>query len=260
MNRLSEIFATKVGEVAAAQAAVSLADVTALARDADPPRGFRQRLAEANQPVALIAEVKKASPSMGLIRSDLDPVLVAKAYRDAGAHALSVLTDREFFGGSAENLRRARAASGLPVLRKDFLLDRYQVIEARAWGADAVLLIVAMLDRAVLWDLHDCAREWGMDVLVEVHDEAEAEVALELGADLVGINNRDLATFQTDLATTERVLPLLGQDVLGVAESAIESFADVERMRQAGARAVLIGTAFCAAPDVEARVCEVMGW
>jgi indole-3-glycerol phosphate synthase len=230
------------------------------AREAASPRGFRAALADARPSLALIAEVKRASPSKGVIRPDFDPVTIAQAYEAAGAHALSVLTDERYFGGSLENLRRAREATRLPCLRKDFLLDPYQLYEARAWGADAVLLIVAGLEREQLAELHALALELGMDVLVEVHTLEEAETALGLGAELVGVNNRNLTDFRTDLSISEQILPLLAGRALAVSESALETCADLERVRAAGARAVLIGTAFMAAPDVGGKVREVMGW
>ncbi|MEJ5171836.1 MAG: indole-3-glycerol phosphate synthase TrpC [Fimbriimonadales bacterium] len=260
MTYLGRIFEAKREEVRERASRTPLQEVRARARDADPCRGFRQALACADRTPALIAEVKKASPSQGIIRPDFDPVAIAEAYRRAGAHCLSVLTDERFFQGSAENLMRSRSASGLPVLRKDFLLDPYQVWEARAMGADAVLLIAAMLEAAQLQELRGLARELGMDVLVEVHDEEDSARASCCQPDLVGINNRNLHTFETDLATTERLAPAWVDRALVVSESAIEARSDVERVAAAGARAVLIGTAFCRAPDVEAKVREVMGW
>lgn len=259
MSRLARIYEVKQGELDATMSAVPLPDVVARAKDAPPALGFRAALASSRHPVALIAEVKKASPSRGTIREDLDPTEVALAYRDAGAECLSVLTDRPFFAGSPDNLIAAKRATGLPCLRKDFLFDPYQVYEARAIGADAILLIVAGIERGVLAELGDLARALGMDVLVEVHTEREAELAAELGADLAGVNNRDLATFETDLATSERILPTLPSGCLAVAESGLSAATDIERMRNAGARAVLIGTTFCAAPDIRAKVREVMG-
>ncbi|MCW5942149.1 MAG: indole-3-glycerol phosphate synthase TrpC [Fimbriimonadaceae bacterium] len=259
MSRLARIYEVKREELDATIRAKPLAEVVARAKEAPPPLGFRAALAESSHPVSLIAEVKKASPSRGTIRDEFDPEEVALAYKRAGAECLSVLTDAPFFAGSAANLVAAKRATGLPCLRKDFLFDAYQVYESRALGADAVLLIVAGIDAALLSELHDLARALAMDVLVEAHTQREAETALEVGAVLVGVNNRDLATFETDLATAERILPMLPKDCLAVAESGLESRPDVERMRGAGARAVLIGTAFCAAPDIEAKVREVMG-
>lgn len=260
MSRLREIFEHKRGEVEAARAAIPLEEIKVRAREAEPPRGFRRALEDATPELALIAEVKRSSPSQGTIREALDPVDIAHQYEAAGAHALSVLTDEKYFGGSSENLIRARKATALPCLRKDFLYDPYQVYEARAWGADAVLLIVAGLEREPLAELYALATALGMDVLVEAHTMAEAEAALGLGAEMIGVNNRDLATFRTDLTVSEAVLPILAGRALGVSESALETRADLERVRAAGARAVLIGTAFMAAPDVGTKVREVMGW
>ena len=260
MSVLDRIFERKRDEVAAAKAIVSLDELKAQATDGEPPRGFELALATADAPIALIAEVKKASPSQGLIRPDFDPVAIAEAYERAGAHVLSVLTDGPGFQGSAENLRRARAAVALPCLRKDLLFDEYQVWEARAWGADAILLIATSLSTAQIRDLKGLAESLGMDVLIEVHDEDDAERALAAEPTLVGVNNRDLSDFTTDLATTERLLPRCHAARVRVRESALQTKADIDRAATAGARAVLIGTTFCAAPDVEAKVREVMGW
>lgn len=260
MTYLSRIYATKREEVESAKARVPLSELRSLARDQAPTRGFLRALAVADRPVALIAEVKAASPSQGSIRPDLDPADVARAYESAGAHALSVLTDAPYFKGSPDNLRAARAACCLPVLRKDFLYDPYQVVEGRAMGADAVLLIAAMLTDRQIEDLHGLAAELGMDVLVEVFDESEARRAIDLKCPLIGVNNRDLSTFEVDLTVSERVLPMLRPHAFTVSESALSAQADVVRVAAAGARAVLIGTAFCASPDVGGKVREVMGW
>ena len=260
MSVLDRIFARKRDEVAAAKASVSLGDLKARAADGEPPRGFSLALQTASASVALIAEVKKASPSKGVIRPDFDPVAIAEAYERVGAHAMSVLTDVEGFQGSALNLMKARAATALPCLRKDFMFDSYQVWEARAWGADAILLIAASLSVAQIRDLKGLAESLGMDALVEVHDEADVERAIAAEATLVGVNNRNLVDFTTDLGATERLLPLLPEGVTKVSESALESQNDVARVAAAGARAVLIGTTFCAATDVEAKVREVMAW
>ena len=260
MSVLERIFARKRVEVEAARASVPLAELRAQAADGERPRGFELALKTAAAAVALVAEVKKASPSKGLIRPGFDAVEVAEAYERAGAHAMSVLTDVEGFQGSALNLMRARAATALPCLRKDFLYDEYQVWEARAWGADAVLLIATSLEASAMRDLKGLAESLGMDALVEVHDEADVEKALGVEASLVGVNNRNLVDFTTDLAATERLLPMLPQGVTKVSESALETQADVERASRAGARCVLIGTAFCASADVEGKVREVMGW
>jgi indole-3-glycerol phosphate synthase len=259
MSVLDRIFAVKRDEVAAAKGRVSQAELQSRIADADAPRGFLRALRSSPDDVALIAEVKKASPSKGLIRPDFDPEAIARAYAAGGAAALSVLTDVPHFQGSPEYLGLARTASGLPVLRKDFLDDPYQVYEARAWGADAVLLIVAALDDATLRDLQALTWELGMDALVEVHTEAETERALALGCPLIGVNNRDLGDFRTSLEISDHLLPLIAPHATAVSESALETRADLDRVRDAGARAVLIGTTFCAAPDIEAKVREVMG-
>ncbi len=260
MSVLDRIFERKRDEVAAARAAVPLAELKAHAADGEPPRGFDLALRTAVEQVALIAEVKKASPSKGIIRDPFDAVEIAEAYERAGAHCLSVLTDGPGFAGSAENLRRARAATTLPALRKDFLYDEYQVWEARAWGADAILLIATSLSVPRLHELKGLAESLGMDALVEVHDERDVVKAIEIEATLVGVNNRDLADFSTDLSATERLLPLLPAGVTKVSESALETSGDIARVHAAGAGAVLIGTTFCAALDVEAKVREVMAW
>lgn len=260
MSVLDRIFARKRDEVAAAKTQVSLEDLKRQAADNEPTRGFKRHLDNALSPVALIAEVKKASPSKGLIRENFDAVEVATAYERAGANCLSVLTDGPGFQGSPENLIRARAAVRLPCLRKDFIDDPYQVWQARAWNADAILLIATSLEVAQIRDLKALAEELGMDALVEVHDEADLERAVAAGATFVGVNNRDLGDFTVDVATTERLLPLLPAGTLKVSESALEKKADIDRVSAAGARAVLIGTSFCASPDIESKVREVMGW
>ena len=207
-------------------------------------RPFRRALAHA--PLGLIAEVKKASPSAGVIATDFDPSSIARDYRRGGAHCLSVLTDAPHFQGALAHLDTVRRAVDLPLLRKDFVLDPRQIVEAVEWGADAVLLIVSILDQGLLEALHRLAREAGLAVLVEVHDEEELDRALAVGADLIGVNNRDLRRFTVDLGTTERLARVLDrhpdrETILLVAESGIRSRADVERMRTAGAQALLVG-------------------
>lgn len=260
MSYLDKIFATKHEEVVAAKYELSLEDMRARARDAGTTRGFRRVLAEADQVPTLIAEVKAASPSMGSIRPGLDPVGVAKSYEYAGAHCLSVLTDVQYFKGSPENLIESRKAVGLPILRKDFIDDPYQVYEARSWGADAILLIVAALEQTQLADLQALAWQFGMDVLVEVHDEAETEKALNAKANLIGVNNRNLSTFETDISTSVRLLPQIKPFAQTVSESSLATYDDVVVVKNAGARSVLIGTTFCAAENIEAKVKEVMRW
>ncbi|MGV3616061.1 MAG: indole-3-glycerol phosphate synthase TrpC [Fimbriimonas sp.] len=259
MSVLDRIFAVKREEVAAAKARLSQKELEGRIADADAPRGFLRALEASPDDVALIAEVKKASPSKGLIRPNFDPEAIGRVYAAAGAAALSVLTDVPHFQGAPEYLGLARAASGLPVLRKDFLDDPYQLYEARAWGADAVLLIVAALDDGQLRDLQALAWDLGMDALVEVHTEGETERALAAKCPLIGVNNRDLGDFKTSLAISDRLLPLIAPHATAVSESALETRRDLDRVRDAGARAVLIGTTFCAAPDIEGKVREVMG-
>lgn len=260
MSKLAEIFAHKRLEVAAAKAAVPFEVLRTQALETPRPRGFRAALLAANPGPALIAEVKKASPSQGVIRDVFDPVEIALAYRRAGAHCLSVLTDKKYFQGSPENLQRIRREVDLPLLRKDFIADAYQLFEARAWGADAILLIVAGIGQELLENLYFQARDLELDVLVEVHNEPELEVANNLGADLIGVNNRDLSTFVTDVTTAEGLLSKIRPAAVKISESALKTNEDVMRAARAGADGVLIGTAFCAADDVEAKVREVMGW
>lgn len=214
--------------------------------------------------VALIAEVKKASPSAGIIRPDFDPVGIARAYEAAGASCLSVLTDERFFQGSLDYLRAIRAAVGLPLLRKDFVIDPRQVLEAAEAGADAILLIVAILDDAGLRSLLDLAIEAGLTALVEVHDEAELDCALAAGATLIGVNNRNLKTFEVDLGTTERLAGRFRSELasgthLLVAESGIHSRSDVVRLRDCGARAILVGESLMRQSDLAAKAAELLG-
>jgi indole-3-glycerol phosphate synthase len=247
---LQRILATKAEEVAARSAACGLDCVRARAADAPPVRGFagHLRTAAAVGP-AVIAEVKKASPSAGVIRPDFDPAAIAGRYEQAGAACLSVLTDESYFQGSDAFLEQARAACRLPVLRKDFTVDPWQVFEARALGADCILLIVAALERNELQDLDGLARELGLDVLVEVHDERELQDALATGAELIGANNRDLHRFVTDLGISERLRPLIPKDRTMVAESGIHTPEDVLRLRRCGIDAFLVGEAFMRAED-----------
>jgi indole-3-glycerol phosphate synthase len=246
---LASIVGTKRDEVAALRGrATSIEQALA---GASVPRGFREALSEPGR-VALIAECKRRSPGAGDIRPDVDPVALTAGYERAGASALSVLTDEAYFGGVLDDLRAVRAASGLPVLRKDFTIDPLQVLEARAAGADAVLLIARILTDGEMSTLHAEAVGLGMDVLVEVHDERELERAVALGADLIGINNRDLSTFTTDLGTTVALLAGVPDDVVLVSESGIRSAADVARLGEAGVDAVLVGETLLRAPDPEA--------
>jgi indole-3-glycerol phosphate synthase len=235
--------------------------VRAAAEAGGPVRGFVNAIARrlaAGMP-AVIAEAKRASPSKGLLRADFDPAAIARSYARGGATCLSVLTDVDFFQGSDEYLVRARAACALPVLRKDFLVDPYQVYEARAMDADCILLIAACLDNAGLRELNDLAHRLGMDVLVEVHDGDELDRALTLGNRLVGINNRDLRTFGVSLDTTLGLLPRIPGDRIVVTESGILGPEDVRRMRDHGVHAFLVGEAFMRADDPAARLAELFG-
>ena len=248
---LKRIFDRKGEEVAERRRIRSLSDVQSAAAEALPSRGFRQALTAkvASGSAAVIAEVKKASPSKGIIRKQFDPAEIATQYEAGGATCLSVLTDIDFFQGADEYLQCARAACALPVLRKDFTLDPYQIYEARALGADASLLIVACLDRPHLSELYQCAREAGLDVLVEVHDADELEEALTLNVDLIGINNRNLHTFETSLATTYHLLDQIPPGVQVVTESGLSSATEIAEMRRKGVHTFLIGETFMRAED-----------
>lgn len=259
MTILDTIFARK-RQVIAELSAATKNDIKNRALDAPPVRGFRKALESAPVPVSLIAEVKKASPVKGVIRENFDPVAIAQSYERAGAQCLSVLTDVEFFQGSPEYLTVCRAATNLPVLRKDFTVDEHDLYEARTLGADAVLLIVNGLSKSELRDFRLLAESMNMDVLVEAHTCNEAEMALETGATLIGINNRDLETFVVTLDTSTQIIPQIADRATIVSESALRTKEDIDLVQGAGARAVLIGTSFCKAPDAGAKVKEVMGW
>jgi indole-3-glycerol phosphate synthase len=251
---LSSIAAYKREEVKARRASPDARHLEARIAAASPPRGFRAALERAHAPgrLALIAEIKKASPSKGLIRADFDPAAIARAYQAGGAACLSVLTDAPSFQGSDETLIAARAATALPCLRKDFMVDPWQIGESRALGADAILVILAMVDDSLAGALIAEAARLGMDALVETHDEAEIDRAMALGATLVGINNRDLRTFVTDLAVTERLAPRLAPGVLLVTESGVFTAADAARLERAGAQAMLVGESLMRQADVAA--------
>ena len=263
---LERIIAVKRDELALARSSCDDAGMRAQAQDACAmsdarrrPRGFAGalRAAIADGRAAVIAEIKKASPSKGVLRADFDPPAIARSYERGGAACLSVLTDRQFFQGSPDYLVAARAACGLPVLRKDFMIDCYQVYEARAMGADCILLIVAALDDARMAELEDCAHSLGMDVLVEVHDGAELDRALRLKTPLLGINNRNLRTFDVSLRTTLDLLPRIPDDRLVVTESGILGREDVATMRRADVNAFLVGEAFMRADDPGAELARL---
>lgn len=261
MSILDRIAAYKREEVAAAKARLPLSQLESELRTAGPPRGFRQALKQKRDAgeFGLVAEVKKASPSKGLIRADFDPAALARGYVEGGAACLSVLTDGPSFQGSLEYLELARSNVDLPILRKDFMLDPYQVAEARAFGADCILLILAMIQDGISRDLMAAARDYGMDTLVEVHGEPELERALALGAKMIGINNRDLKTFHTDLNVTLALAPRVPSDVLVVAESGINAMDDLKRLQQAGVSTFLVGESLMRQPDVAAGTRALLG-
>jgi indole-3-glycerol phosphate synthase len=254
---LATIVAATRTRVAAQRARVPAAVLAASASAAPEPRGFRAALTAAGPRV--IAECKRRSPSRGVLRRDYDPAVIASAYERAGAAAISVLTEPAFFDGHLEHLVAVRAAVRLPILRKDFVVDGYQLVEARAAGADAVLLIVAALAQDVLAALVRDARDLRLDVLVEVHDEAELARALEAGADLVGVNNRDLRTLAVDVAASHRLAPLMPPDVVAVAESGLRTAEDLRSLAHAGYRGFLVGERLMAAPDPGRALTELLG-
>jgi indole-3-glycerol phosphate synthase len=261
MTILDNIAAYKREEVEAAKRRVSLHELERQISGVAPPRGFRTKLQTKRNAgeFGLIAEIKKASPSKGMIRDDFDPPVLARAYEDGGATCLSVLTDKPSFQGDLAYIQRVHATSTLPVLRKDFFLDPYQVAEARAAGADCILIILAMIDDAAARDLIDASRRYQMDALVEVHDEAELKRALALDVDTVGINNRDLKTFVTDLGVTERLAPRIPPQILAVAESGLSTPADLQRLAEIGVTTFLVGESLMRQADVAAATRALIG-
>ena len=256
---LARICADKRAEVERRKAARSLGEIERDAAQSSPPRGFAAALkASVGGGLALIAEIKKASPSRGLIRADFDPPALARAYRDGGAACLSVLTDGPYFQGEDSYLAAAREASGLPVLRKDFMIDPWQIAESRALGADCVLVIMAALDDGAAGEIVAAARDHGMDALIEVHDEAELERAARLDSRLIGVNNRNLKTLEVDLATAERLAPLAPEDAEIVCESGLNCHGDLLRMAAAGVRRFLVGESLMRQADVAAATSALL--
>ncbi len=254
---LDDILAAKRQEIEAAKAKLPMDELQRRVRGRVSPRGFAQALAQSPPSIRLIAELKRKSPSRGMLRERFDPVRLAQELQDAGASALSVLTDERFFGGHLEFLHDARQFTELPVLRKDFILDPYQVYEAAAFQADAILLLVRTLSPAQLRALLETATGLGLDALVEVHSESELDIALAADAQLIGINHRDLQTFQMDLGLSQRLVPKIPAGTVIVAESGIQTADDVRRMQALGVHALLIGESLMTAPDPAAKVREL---
>jgi indole-3-glycerol phosphate synthase len=259
VNILDKIVEEKKREVAKLPARIIAAgDLRDALLEHGERRDFTTALQQAKY-IGLIAEVKKASPSAGIICQDFDPVRIAKEYEAAGANCLSVLTDEKFFQGSLDYLRQIRAAVKLPLLRKDFIIDERQILEAIEWGADAILLIVSILSDEQLQKFHALATDAGLASLVEVHDAQEMERALKIGAELIGVNNRDLKTFKVDLATTEKLAAKVGREKILVAESGIHTRSDVERLKKCGAKAILVGESLLRGGDIKTKIRELIG-
>ena len=256
---LKKILARKHEEIAERSAQVTIPQLTEKAKSASAPRGFAAAIAAkiAAGQSGVIAEIKKASPSKGVIREDFDPAAIAESYEKGGACCLSVLTDVDFFQGADEYLKMARSASSLPVIRKDFIIDEYQIYEARAMSADCILLIVSALSEEQLNQLHEVARSLGMDVLIEVHDEAELDIALKLDNPMVGINNRNLHSFEVSLENTYQLLSKIPDNKIVITESGIHSPADVAAMRQHNVNAFLVGEAFMRSEEPGERLAEM---
>jgi len=261
MSILDDIARYKRHEIASAMQRAPLRDLEARARAAGKPRGFLAALKQRQKAgkFGIVAEIKKASPSKGVIREQFRPEALARAYEAGGAQCLSVLTDRPSFQGAPEHLAEARQACALPLLRKDFMLDPYQVAEARVWGADCILIILAMVGDEDAKTLLDSAAQWSMDTLVEVHDENEMNRALALGAAMIGINNRDLHSFETDLATTGRLATMVPKETLAIAESGIRTRSDLERLGKCGVTTFLVGESLMRKEDVTAALRELLG-
>lgn len=256
---LKKILERKVEEVAECSVRIPFANMRERAKDAVPARGFTQAIIKklAKDKPAVIAEIKKASPSKGILRKNFHPAEIARSYEQAGAACLSVLTDRDFFQGCDDYLQQAKAAASLPVLRKDFIIDPYQIHEAKVMGADCILLIVSALSAMQLQDLHGTATDIGLDVLIEIHDETELATALQVNNPLIGINNRSLHTFEVSLDNTYRLLDRIPADKIIVTESGIHSREDVQAMRQRGVNAFLVGEAFMRADDPGAALAKL---
>lgn len=253
---LNEIIAHKRKEIARLKSAVPLVSLEKRLKSLEPPRGFKAALAQ-SPGISLIAEIKKASPSAGVIRKDVDPAKIARLYEGFGASAVSVVTDERFFQGTLASMKKVKESVHIPVLRKDFIIDLYQIYEARAFGADAVLLIVALLSDAQLRGFLALCRELHLGTLIEVHTKPERDRAIAAGANVIGINNRDLRTFAVDLSTTLSLIPGIPEDTLCVSESGIKTIDDIKCLEEAGVSAALVGTAFMAAKDIPAKVQEL---